>query len=253
MAIGKYTPAQIVTVMGDCVRLADQDAARDRLEDLRREIILEHAIQTVFADVRGIATKVNADLGYCAGYMPTEYGNQVLALLDVEHPVFGKNLDVTADEALAAGMRLAEQLREVKLAAERRAKRAAKAAAGLDLPDVEDAVSSANAKEVLSKLRAMKAGGVVAAPITTSVHTPLGAEAPRTVVAANPMEKLLGKDKPVTPTVEEDDDDYGDEEDYMDMEDDDDLKPVPPPVVVTPTKPEDRARLLEANDEAGAF
>ena len=194
MAIGK-TLADIVTAMGTAARQANHADAAAALETVRAEVLEDAACEQPWRFLEDIRRVVDSNLGYLAGYLPSEYGNAVLRMLDVEHPVFGKSLNVSTDEALAAGMMMAEQLREVRLAEERKAKIAAKRAAGLDLPDIDKAISSADAKELFEKLRAMKAakGGVISAPVTDETSKYGHMEpAPRDVTVV-PLADLVAK------------------------------------------------------------
>lgn len=257
MAIGKLNIHGIVTAMGNAARMRDRDKARAGLEEIRDDIVRADAEAAMFEPYPVTRKRVDSNLGYLTGYMPQEYGNAVLQLLDVEHPVFGKTLDVTADQALAAGMRLAEQLQEQKNAEARRAKLAAKRAAGLDIPDADQPVTSDSAKALLEALRAKKAGAVLA-PVTESVYGEK--EVAEREVRKNALEKLAGIKTEAEIEKEKQKAEFeaamkaaedAEPDEYFDLEETASAEETP---VADPAKEAaERARLLAEIDEAGAF
>lgn len=244
----------LVVSMGRAVRNPNDADAQRELTNIRDARIAAHALMAPCTDITRIATGVEQSLAYLCGYMPHEYGNRALHLLDLEHPVFGRNLDTAVDQALAAGVRLADEYREVKAAEERKAKRLAAAKRGIDLPDVDTAVTSATAKNHFDNLRKIRAGEKLEA-LEESALKALGTEAPRPVTY-NPVEKLIGKDKEdaaakaalAAKAMEDDEDDYEVDDEEIDL----DAAPTPA-VVVTPTSMEEIERMLNASEDAGAF
>jgi hypothetical protein len=155
----------ISEVIDHMARAARSDDATD-ITNLRQDLVLQGVFAAPTTEVAQVQQRVNDNLGYYAGYLPREYGQKILDWLDIEHPVFGRNLDGTVDEILAAGLLIGEQYREVQLARERKERLAAKRAEGLDVPDVDTAVSSEEAKKLFEALRA-KRSGVTLAPVTS--------------------------------------------------------------------------------------
>jgi hypothetical protein len=203
MATGNaVNAATMLELMGRAVRASDPAVALAELENVRDDLTLKGCEWDALADVRSVRAGIESRFAYLAGYMPSEMGNKLLGLMRLTHPLFGKTIPAEADQAMAAGLRLASEYQEMKLAEERRAKRAEQLKKGLDVPGAGDTVASSDAKKLLESLRKIR-GGAVLPSLSGTAHTPIEEEAPRPVAGFNAMEVLLGKDKEAKAKLEE--------------------------------------------------
>lgn len=102
----------------------------------------------------GIRERACADIGYIAGYLPTEMGNQTLQLFQVKHPYFGDKIPSSIDEALEIGRAIGRELLDRKLSKKEQARRdEQRKTLGIALPEIGDEVSNEDAEKILTAIR----------------------------------------------------------------------------------------------------
>lgn len=125
-----------------------------RVTETRNKLVLERGLTDPCAAVQIIVREIDGNIGYLAGYLTPALGNQVLALFNVEHPMFGRHIPEETQEAYEVGAKLGKQYGKTLAAMEEAAKKAATAAKiGLVLPESDETVDSERAKEILTKLK----------------------------------------------------------------------------------------------------
>lgn len=128
-----------------------------RVTETRNKLVLERGLTDPCAAVQIIVREIDGNIGYLAGYLTPALGNQVLALFNVEHPMFGRHIPEETQEAYEVGAKLGKQYGKTLAAMEEAAKKAATAAKiGLVLPESDETVDSERAKEILTKLKAQR-------------------------------------------------------------------------------------------------
>lgn len=148
---GPLTAKAIIERLGDAVHRGPTFA-----EEIRSQIMLYEGLASLAMDVDSILATVNSNLGYLCGYLPAEYANMLLEWLNVEHPIFGKKIDISADQAFEAGRRVAEDYEARRRKQETLERKRAAAAKGMDIPDPGETVSSESADKLLKALREAK-------------------------------------------------------------------------------------------------
>ncbi len=98
------------------------------------------------------------NIGYQAGYLPSELGNHALTVFGIEHPTFGKVIPKSHDFAYQAGLKIGQEFFKAKTKEEERQhKLAAEKELGTEIPESDAEVTSDAAGRILAAMRAKEA------------------------------------------------------------------------------------------------
>ncbi|WEU67432.1 hypothetical protein [Xanthomonas phage JGB6] len=136
MATGDIT--RQVALLGELASNGSEDPKA--IEKCKSDMVFAIAGSEPFASVAVLGAGIGRNIGYLAGYLPVELGNEVLRLFHVEHPVFGRTIPEGLDEVFKTGQRIGKEWaakRQKEAEAAKKIKQASEL--GVALPDGDEA------------------------------------------------------------------------------------------------------------------